>query len=80
MDIRNSFTDIRNSFTSIQKSAEYPISKNHSDIALPLPFERMLFEKYQYATRLFKMLSYLFITILAYLSITFLLHRQPLVL
>ena len=73
-DIRNSFTDIRNSFTDIRKSAEFPISKNHFNIASAPPFERIPFSKYQY-THVFKVLSHLFITILTYFSITFLLDR-----
>ena len=52
-----------------------PLSKNHSNIASAPPFERIPFQKYQYAIRIFKMLSHLSITILTYLSITFLLNR-----
>ena len=83
MDIHYSFTDIRNSFTDIQKSAEFPIFKNHVNIASAPPFERISFSKYQYATHIFKVLSHLFITVLTYFSIrvvtyfsiTFLLNR-----
>ena len=49
-DIQNSFTDIRNSFTDIRKSAEFPISKNHFNIASAPPCGRISFSKYQYAT------------------------------